>query len=152
MFFEQVFFEAGSHVSAQGLVVKQELLAGGDPLAAVPAEAAAGDEIMNVGMEDEGARPGVEHAQYSELRAESLGMGGQILQGFGGERKEEVQRQLLMRTEKPPQWFRNGEGHQEVRCGQEQPGALALEPGVGIGLTALGTVTVIAGMIAVFKG
>jgi hypothetical protein len=49
------------------------------------------------------------------------------------------------------QFLGHGKGHQEVRHGQQEPDALALEPVVGIGLTALGTVPVVAGVIAVVK-
>ena len=46
------------------------------PAAAVGAETAAGDEIMDVRMKDERARPGVEHAQHPQLRAQPAGVAG----------------------------------------------------------------------------
>ena len=62
---EQPFFEDVAKAFAQGIVVEEELVAGADPAASIGAQAAAGDEVMDVGMEDEGAAPGVEHAQHA---------------------------------------------------------------------------------------
>lgn len=102
-------------------------------------------------MEDEGTRPGMQHAEHAQLGAQSLGIARQILQRPGGDGKEQIQGDLQMPTQEPPQFFRDSEGHQEVRSGQQQARLLTLQPGVRVGLTALRTVPVIAGMIAVIK-
>ena len=57
-----------------------------------------------------------------------------------------------MGADEHPQGFRDGEGHQEIGRGQQQPCLLAFEPEVGVGLAALRTMPVVAGMIAVVKG
>jgi hypothetical protein len=49
------------------------------------------------------------------------------------------------------QFLGHGEGDQEVGRGQKQARPLALEPVVGVGLTALRTMPVVAGMIAVVQ-
>src|SRR5215213_8982820 len=54
-----------------------------------------------------------------------------------------------MRPNEAAQFLRHGEGDEEVRRGQKQSGLLALQPVVGVGLTALRAVAVVAGMIAV---
>ena len=56
-----------------------------------------------------------------------------------------------MGADEKPQFLRHGEGDQEVGHGQQEARALALEPRVGVGLAALRTVPVVAGMIAVMK-
>ena len=96
-------------------------------------------------------RPGVEHAQHAQLRAQALGVGGEVLQGLGAGGKEQVQRDLEMRADEPPQLFRDGEGDQEVRHGKQESRPLAFQPRVGVGLAALRTVAVVAGMIVVVK-
>ena len=136
---------------AQRLVMKQEVIFDRDPGAAIPAQAPARNQVMDVGMKDQGARPGVEYSQHSQLRAQTLGIGGQILQGLGAGGKEEVQAHLEMGADERAQFFRHGESDQEVRHGKEQAPLLARQPSLGIGLAALGTMPVVAGMIAVVE-
>jgi hypothetical protein len=147
----QASFEEGATAIGQGAVVEQEVVFGGKPLAAVGTQAAAGHQVVNVGMEDEGAAPGVEHAQHAQLGAQAPGVGGQLLQGLGAGGKEQVQRNLEMGADEHPQRFGQGEGDQEVRGGQKESLLLALEPGVGVGLAAERTVPVVAGVITVVK-
>ena len=129
---------------------EQELF-GAHPAAAIGAQATAGNEVMNMRMIDERARPGMEDAEQAHLGAEPPGIGGQVLQRLGAGCKEQIQGDLLVRSDKTPQFFRHGERHQEVRHGQEQANPLALQPVLGIGLTAQRTMPVVAGMIAVVK-
>lgn len=117
MVFLQPLLEPGAKVETQHLDRQKEARAGGDPLSSIEAQAAAGHEVVNVRMIDEGARPGVEHAQHSQLRAQSFGIGGQILQGLRAAGKEQVQPDLLMRADEEPQGFRHGEGQPEARHG-----------------------------------
>jgi hypothetical protein len=151
VFLEQSFFEEGARVSAQGFMVEQKLLARRNPLASVQTKPAAGDQVMDVGMKNECARPGVQHAQHAQLRAQPSGIGRQILQPSGAGGKEQIEHDLLVATDQPPQGLRHGEGHQKIRHGQEQPFFLALEPVGGVALPALRTMPVVAGMIAVGK-
>ena len=85
------------------------------------------------------------------MGAQASGVGGEVLQGPGAGGKEEVQPDLEMGADEQPQFLREGEGDQEVGHGKQQSLALALQPGVGVGLAALGTVAVVAGMILVAK-
>jgi len=144
--------EAGfKHVAAtipERFVVEQELF-GAHPTAGIGAQAAAGNEVMNMRMINARARPGMADAEHAQLGAEA--MGGQVLQRLGAGGKEQGQRDRLMRADKAPQFFRHGERHQKVRHGQEQAHALALQPVVGVGLPAERTMPVVAGMIAVVK-
>jgi len=95
MLLEQTLFEEGAAAQPQRYMVEEELF-GGDPGAAVGAQAAAGDEVMNVGVEDQGAAPGVEDAQHAELGAEAFGIGGQIVQSLGTAGEEQVQPDVQM--------------------------------------------------------
>ena len=62
---------------------------------------------MDVGMEDEGAAPGVEHTQHAQLCAQASGIAGEILQCLGAGSKQEVQPDLLMRADEPAQLLRD---------------------------------------------
>jgi len=133
-------------------VVEEELLvAGAHPAASVGAQSAAGDEVMDVGMEDECAAPGVEDAQHAQLGAQAFGVAGEVLQGLGAGGKQEVQPGLELRADEHSQFLRHRKGDQEVGHGEQEPLALAFQPGVSVGLAALGTVAVVAGMILVVK-
>ena len=151
MLLEQTSFEEGAEVLAQRLVREQEVVFGRDPGASIQTQAAAGNQIMNVGMKDQGARPGVEHAQHSQLRSQAFGMGRQILQGLGAGGKEQVQANLQMGTDEKPEGFGYREGDQEVRDREEQTLLLALEPIFGVSVAALRTMPVVAGMVAVVE-
>ena len=144
--------EAGlKHVAAaipEGLMVEQELF-GPHPAAAIGAQAAAGHEVMNMGMIDERARPGMEHPEQAQLGAEPIG--GQVLQRLGAGGKEQIQGELLVRPDQAPQFLWHGERHQKIRHRQKQALALALQPVVGVGLPAERAMPVVAGMIAVVK-
>ena len=76
-------FEQRSEVGPQRFDWQQKLRTGGDPLPAVRAETAAGNEVMNVRMKDERARPGMEHAQEAQVRSQPARIAGQFLQGPG---------------------------------------------------------------------
>lgn len=147
----QSFFEESAHVSAQGLVMEQEIVGCRHPGASIQTEPAAGDEVMDVRVKDERTSPGVEDAEHAQLRTQAAGIGCQLVQGARGDVKEQVERDRQMRAEEPAQLFGNREGHQEVVGGQQQTRFLPGQPGVGVGLAALRTVAVVAGMIAVIK-
>ena len=83
MILEQASLEEGAEVLAQRFVMEQETIFDRDPGASLQAQTAAWNEIMNVRMKDQGVRPGVEHTQHSELRAQAFGIGRQVLQGLG---------------------------------------------------------------------
>lgn len=150
MVFLEARFEEGATVIAQGAMVQEELF-GGDPVTAIGAEAAAGDEVMDVGMKDQSAAPSVAHAEHPQLGAEAFGVLGQILEGLRTGAKQQVQSDLQMGADEQPQRFRHREGNQEIRGGQQEPLALAGQPGVGVGLAAERAMPVVAGMVAVVK-
>jgi len=132
--------------------VGEQVLFGAHPAAAIGAQAATGNQIMNMRMIDERARPRMEDAEHAQLGADPPGIGRQVLQRLGTGGKEQIQRDLLVRSDKIAQLFGHSEGHEKIRHGQEQAPTLALQPLVGVGLPAQRAMPVIAGMIAVVKG
>ncbi len=144
----QGLVEEGAKMIGQRSFGEEELGAFGEPLALIWGEAAAGDEVVEVRMIDEGAAPGVEEGEHAEADAEAFGVGGQVLQSAGRGSKQEGIGELGMSTDPGAQRLRDGEGDQEIGNGQEQLG-MVLEPGLGIGLAALGTVPVVAGVVGV---
>ena len=94
----------------------------------------------------------MQHAQQAQTRPEQAWVEGQVLHGLGTAGEEQIQGDLWMGADPKPQGFRHREGEQEVRRGQQQARLLALQPVVRIGLAALRTMPVVAGMIAVVKG
>ena len=137
--------EESSEMVGQGNLGQEEGLAFGIPLTLIGAQAAARDEIMDVGMIDESAAPGVEEAKHPQGGTQAFRVAGQVLQSAGTGGKEKGVANFGMGTEPGTQWIGQGEGDQEVRDGQEQLGML-LEPSLGVGLTALRTVAIVAGM------
>ena len=103
---------------------------------------------MNVRMIDELAGPGVQHAQQADSAADEARVLGQFQQRRGGSAKEQVVDQLLITAGEGAQLFREGEGDEEVIDG-EQETLLRGQPFMGLFVAAFGTVTVLAGVIAV---
>ena len=118
-----------------------------DPLALIQTEAAAGHQVMHMGVVFERACPGVQYAQKAQGSAQAFGILREILQGLGTGSQEQVVASGRMGAYPPAQAFRNSEGEQEVVDRQEQRGVL-LEPLLSVLAAALRAVSVIAGVIA----
>lgn len=140
----------GAVMISQGMDVDEELGAAGNPLALIEAQAAGGDQVVHVGMVDEGAAPGVEDAEHAQGGTQALGVAGQILERLSRGGKEEVQAQLRVRAHPGAQGFGHRERDQEVGDREQQAGVVD-QPGVGVGLAALGTMAVIAGVVGVME-
>src|SRR5437867_1531052 len=97
MLFEALVKEM-AEVVAEGKDRQQEFFFGGYPLALVEAQTAARRQIVNVGMINEGATPGVQDTQQAQRSSETPGIGGQVLQGLGTGIKEQVIAGFGMRT------------------------------------------------------
>ena len=96
------------------------------------------------------ALPGVEHAEHAQLGTQVSGVGRDLLQGAGAFTEQPCVENLLMRPDQRPQFLGHGEGHQEIRHGQ-QLAVLASDPLRGLGVTALRTGAMMAGVIGVVK-
>ena len=85
MFSAQALLEHGAKVVAQRFMMEQELAARWHPQASVGAQAATGNEIMDMRMKNERARPSVEHAEHAQLGAGAgVGWEGRARGGFCG--------------------------------------------------------------------
>jgi len=111
-------------------------------------QGATSDEEMDVRVIAEISGPGVEHAHQTESATDKARVLGQLQQGLGGRAEEQVVDRLLLRASQGPQLGGQGEGDQEVRDGQQQL-LLLVQPLIGLLVAALGTVPVLAGVIAV---
>lgn len=138
--------EEGSAAVAQGFDGQEELGAGGLPAALVEAEAAAGDQAVDVGMIFEGAGPGVEDGQQTQGGAEAFGILRQILQGLSAGAQEQVVAEAGVGADPAAQAFGHSEGDQEIGD-RQQEGGVGREPLVGVLPAALGAVAVIARVI-----
>jgi len=131
---------------AQGEHRQQEVCPTGHPLASIRTEAAAGDEVVDVGVVDERASPGVKHAEHPERCSQPAGIAGQVLHRPGTGVEEQVVACLWMGTQPRTKGLRNGERDQEVRHGQQQC-PVPFEPVVRVLDPALWTVAIVTGVI-----
>ena len=87
---------AAEHLADGGDGEEEVVVRGRDPLRAVGAEAAAGDDGVQVGVEEELAGPGpaqgVQNEGEANLSTEPLGVGGEGEQGVRGGAKEQPER------------------------------------------------------------
>ncbi len=102
-------------------------------------------------MINEGARPSVKDAEHAQVRAQAFGMGRQVLQSLSAGVKEQLVTDFGVGTDPGAQGIGHGESEQEIGDRQQQALALLLEPLIGIGRPAEGTVPVVAGMVAVVE-
>ena len=93
----------------------------------------------------------MEDAEHPQLRAQPFGIAGQILEGLGAGGEEQIVTELGMRADPGAQRIGQGESEQEIRHGQEQPGLLAGQPGVGVGLAAERTMAVVTRVVEIAK-
>ncbi len=123
----------------------------GDPLRAVGREAARRDEQMDVGMVEHRARPGVEHGETADLRADIARIGGQPLEGRRRAAQQHAVDDALVREREGAQRLRQGEGHEIVRAWQElRP--LRLQPALGVRPVTRRAMPIAAGVIAEHLG
>jgi len=90
---------------------------GWQPANPIAIDPAAGSEIVDMGMVEEVAGPGVEHAYHADLPAHKAWISGQLLGCLGRSAKQQVVDQLLISTGEQAQFSGKREGQQEVRDG-----------------------------------
>jgi len=131
-----------------GLGEEVALPFGTDPAQAVGGEAAAGHHAMDVGVITQIARPSLEHGQEADVGTEILVVAGDVPQSAGAFSQEQRVETLLVGADHLPELGRHGEGDQVISHGQQLT-SLAVAPLGGIGVTALGTGPVVAGVIGI---
>ena len=97
-------------------------------------------------MKAQVARPGLQNSEQSQFGAKVFMVARDILQRTGALSDEQRIEILLVGADQRAEFRRDGEGHKRVRDGQE-PLALASQPFRGVGVAALGTSAMIAGVI-----
>jgi hypothetical protein len=105
---------------AQLVVGEEETWITGEPLLSVIREAAAGDEAMDMGMQEELLGPGVEHG--GEADSHSQFAMGELEQGFCGCLEEQLEGES---GGPPEEWVqRRGDGEYGVKVGDGEEGLL----------------------------
>src|SRR5450759_2269518 len=131
---------------AEDLDGQQELAAASDPAFVIGRQAAGGNHAVEVGVKVQILTPGMEHGEEAGGYAQTLRIGGNGEQRFGGGAEENLVDDLLVVEGNGGDGRGQSEDHVEVFGGQ-QFGLPLLEPlGAGLAL-ALGTVAVPTGAI-----
>jgi hypothetical protein len=129
---------------------KPGMLAGREPWGALWRQGSTGHESMDLWMIGHIPRPGVQDPNHAELPAEALGVHGQGVPSGSGGLEEQVRQEVWVRAGHGPQFLGQGKGDQNRGDGQE-PLAWRFQPVWSLGIVALGTMPICAGMIAVLR-
>jgi len=144
--------QTSSETASQDLFGQQVVrIFGTYPAQSIGSQSRAGDDVVDVQMEPKLARPGLKDAQKTQLGAEVLGVGGDILESAGTLLEEQTVEFLLVRPEQSAQLFWQSKGDQEIG-NWKQFGLLQFDPVVGVLMAALGAGPMIAGMISEVEG
>src|SRR5262249_3390001 len=84
------------------------------PDGAIVGQSAAGDQAVNVGMEDQSLRPGVQHSQYPDRAADPARIAAEIDDRRGGGLHQGAIAIDLMTAPGGPQFLGNGDGDVEI--------------------------------------
>src|SRR6266508_1151827 len=106
------------------------------------------NEIVDMRMVTQIARPGLEYAQHAELPANKARIGGQLLQRRGRGAKEQGVDLPLMAVRQRAQLGWEREGYQKIRY-RQQTIVLRGQPAFGSVMLTGRAVTIAAGVIAV---
>ena len=105
---------------ASAVFGEQERLAGGMPGGAPRfregrlGQSAAGDEAVNVRVEDEPLRPGVQHGEHADGAADPARIAGQRDDRLGGGLHQRAVAVDLMPAQRGPQFLGHGDGDVEI--------------------------------------
>ena len=131
----------------RALTGTKKLALEGQPGRAVPGEATARDDGVDVGVVLELPAPGMQDTgEPREVGPDEALVVGEPFEGRGRGVKHGLVREALMRADEGAQGLRDGEGEEEVRPGQLFV-QVVLEPLLGFMLLTLGAVAVATGMI-----
>jgi hypothetical protein len=123
---------------------QEEVGAGGDPVGVPRVETPAGDNAVDMRVEQQQLRPGVEDRGDGDLGAQAAE--GNLLQGFGDRGEEQGVRRLGGGQEEGVQFGGDGEDDMEVRDGQEVP-PLGVHPARGLQPLAFGAMPIPTGVV-----
>jgi hypothetical protein len=94
--FSQSALEGGAEEFGEGFHRQEEVFAGRQPFLPIARHPAAGDQVVDVGMVEQVAGPGVEHTYHANLPTHKAGISGQLLGSLGGSAEKQVVDQLLV--------------------------------------------------------
>jgi hypothetical protein len=119
-----------------------------NPPAVIESKATGGDQHVNVGVVEHGARPGMKHCQSPEASAEESRVGGKFLQRISGSFHQQTVDDFGMRSGESAQAGWERECDQVVATGQQ---ALTLlgNPALGLILVTLRATAVAAGVVGI---
>jgi hypothetical protein len=106
--------EAGAGQGGERRLREQKRLAGGMPDGAVIGQSAAGDEAVNVRVEDEPLRPGMQHGEHADGAADPAWIAGQHDDRRGGGLHQRAVAVDLMPAQRGPQFLGHGDGDVEI--------------------------------------
>jgi len=125
---------------------EEEVLAGTDPAVGLAVETAAGNNAVNVGVEQELTGPGVQDEGEADLGTEALGVAAEGEQGVGGGREEQVEEHAAVAVDERSQQRWQSEDEMEV-VGQKEALFALLDPVELRGCLTSGAVTIEAGVV-----
>ena len=113
----QSALEGSAEQFGEGFHRQEKISARRQPPLSVAPYSATGDQIVDVGMVEQVAGPGVEYTYHADLPAHKFWISGQFLGCLGRSTKEQVVDQLLVVAGEQAQFSGEGESQQEVRDG-----------------------------------
>jgi hypothetical protein len=139
--------ELGFEEDGEGLDGEIEIDPGGVPEAIGGGEGAAGDDVMDMGVELQGTAPGVKDAEETrEIAADVVLIEGKLLDCFGRSFKEGRVSDALVFANEAAQTLGDGEGDQEMVAG-ELAFELLIEPLLALMVLTGGAMAISAGTI-----
>jgi len=137
--------EFGAENPGQGLDRDQIAFSGDSPLP-FRAQAPGRDQAMDMGMEDHGSAPGVQHGEQADPASDIVRVGRQFDQRLGRRLHQHAVEAFLVAAHRLPQGL--GQGEDGMGIGDRQQLGLSLcQPPGGVGGMALGAAAMAAGVI-----
>jgi hypothetical protein len=118
---------------------------GTHPTQAIGGETAGGHDAMDVGMKAQIARPSLKDRQQTQFGTQIFVFASDVEQSAGAMTEQERIEDFLMGANERAQLLGDGEGDQIIGQWQESA-SLSIQPGGGVGVAALWTGPVVAGV------
>src|SRR4051794_25294579 len=98
----------------------QELALRPEPAPSISGERTRWNQVVNVRVVAQLARPGLQHAHHPDLPTQEARVGRQLLQGCRRTPKQKRVQLRLVLTSEGTKLSREGEGHQEIGDGKQE--------------------------------
>jgi hypothetical protein len=143
--------ELAAHKLGERLDGDKEGVSRGMPQAAVIRNAPAGDQAVDMGMEEELLGPGVQNGEYADRAADMARIAGKLDDRLGRGLHQHGVTVTLVGAQHLTQFFGDGDGDVEIAARQHL-GAAGLQPAFGLVGMTFGTASVLAGVIGKHLG